>query len=76
MTDSTHRPSYVVCIKRGEEDLDLEVRKLYERLPDEDAESHGMYRILDESGEDYLYPQSFFVPIEAPDRLREALLAG
>ena len=62
---------FVICVKNDDaEDLDL--RKVYEVLPDRKASQDGYLRVIDESGEDYLYPQRFFVPIEVP---REAVKA-
>jgi hypothetical protein len=52
----------------------LELRKLYEVLPDEDAAIHGQVRIIDESGEDYLYPESFFAPVQLPVSTEERIL--
>ena len=54
--------NYVVCI-RAEESFDIEVRKIYEVLPDEVAAKRGYARVVDESGEDYLYPEEYFVPV-------------
>jgi hypothetical protein len=45
----------------------LQVRTIYAAISDPDAESHGMLRIVDESGEDYLFPASLFVPVEIPE---------
>jgi len=55
---------FVICIKNDGYPASLEVRKLYSRIPDSDAESHGQIRIVDESGEDYLYPEEYFRAIE------------
>ena len=64
---------FVVCISNdGAEDL--EPRKIYQILPDEAASSEGHLRVMDESGEDYLYPSEYFVPIELPEALEQALL--
>ena len=57
---------FVVCVKNTDYPASLEVRKLYARLPDSDAARHGQIRVIDESGEDYLYPESYFVPVELP----------
>ena len=57
---------FVVCIKNDDYPASLEVRKLYPRIPDSDAERHGQIRIVDESGEDYLYPEEYFRAIELP----------
>ncbi|MEK7757473.1 MAG: hypothetical protein AAB385_09725 [Planctomycetota bacterium] len=56
---------FAICVRnKGAEDL--EVRKVYELLPDVRAAREGYLRVIDESGEDYLYPATFFVPIELP----------
>jgi len=64
---------FVLCIKNdGCEDL--EIRKIYEVLPDENAAKDDYIRIIDESGEDYLYPLNYFYPIEIAANIRETLL--
>lgn len=65
--------TFAVCISNEGHPASLEIRKLYVVLPDEDAARHGMLRIIDESGEDYLYPASRFVPIELPPALAQTL---
>jgi hypothetical protein len=63
---------FVLCIaNRGAEDL--EVRKVYRVLPDKAATATGYLRVIDESGEDYLYPAGFFVAVEVPHKARRAL---
>ena len=52
---------------------DLEKRKIYKVLPDDEAKLEGYLRIIDESGEDYLYPESYFIPIQLPREAQEAL---
>ena len=52
---------------------DLEVRKTYQVVPDEDAISKGLIRVIDESGEDYLFPKEYFVPIELSSPIRTQL---
>ena len=52
--------SYVICV-RTEGAEDLEVRKLYRTLSDDSAATRGHLRVIDESGEDYLYPEEWFV---------------
>jgi len=64
----------VICVKNEGYAVSLERRKLYVALADAQAAKHGQLRIVDESGEDYLYPQEFFVPVELPDSLRRRLL--
>lgn len=61
---------FVVCIK-NEDCEDLELRKIYEVLPDEKAAEDDYLRIIDESGEDYLYPSIYFYPVELPQVVRE-----
>jgi hypothetical protein len=63
---------FVLCVKDGGYPESLEVRKVYRVLPDTDALSHGLIRVVDESGEDYLYPEDLFVPIEVPTAARPA----
>ncbi len=67
--------NYVVCI-RAEDSSDIEVRKIYEVLEDERASNRGYLRVLDESGEDYLYPQECFSPVELPETSVRALKAA
>ena len=57
---------FALCVKDGGYPASLEVRKIYRVRPDSDARQHGMIRVVDESGEDYLYPEDLFVPIEVP----------
>jgi len=65
---------FVVCVKNEGYPASLELYKIYRVIPDEDAAADGDIRIIDESGEDYLYPSSFFVPIKAPAAVKKALL--
>ncbi len=65
---------FVVCVNNEDYAASLELRKLYEVLPDEDAAIHGQVRIIDESGEDYLYPESFFAPVQLPVSTEERIL--
>jgi hypothetical protein len=55
---------------------DLERRKIYQVLPDEEAEKEGFLRVIDESGDDYLYPQSYFVLVQLPREAQDALQAA
>jgi hypothetical protein len=56
--------------------VSLEKRKIYLALSDADAEKHGLLRVIDESGEDYLYPSAFFLPIALPRSVEKALLSA
>lgn len=67
---------FVVCIKNDGYPASLELRKLYARLPDKRAEEMGMVRIVDESGEDYLYPASNFIPVALSARAKKAFAAS
>ena len=66
----------VVCLKNKGYEVSLERRKIYQVLADREAAEHRQIRVIDESGEDYLYPQSFFAPIELPQPIRRAVLAA
>ena len=63
---------YVICVRNGTYRASLQPRKVYRVLEDSSAEAHGMLRIIDESGEDYLFPETLFVPIELPTKARPA----
>ena len=72
----TSEKHLVVCLKNKGYDASLERRKIYQVLPDPRAAKHGLIRVIDESGEDYLYPQTFFAPIELPQPIRRAVIAA
>jgi len=63
---------FALCIENKDCE-DLEKRKIYRVIPDEESEREGYLRVIDESGEDYLYPQSYFVLVELPREAQEAL---
>lgn len=63
----------VVCTENSGYEASLELRKLYEAISDADAEKHGQLRVIDESGEDYLYPKSFFVAVKLPQPVVERI---
>ena len=65
---------FLLCIENEGYEASLELRKLYERLPDKEAERHKQVRIIDESGEDYLYPADFFAPIRLSAQTRTKLI--
>jgi hypothetical protein len=62
---------FVVCVDNHGYEVSLEMRKLYEIVVDVDAEKHGQIRVIDESGEDYLYPAAAFDRISLPDNIIE-----
>jgi len=63
---------YVVCINNEGYPASLEQLKIYRTLHDEQGKGHKLIRIIDESGEDYLYPADFFVPISVPEAVAKA----
>lgn len=63
MIDHLEGKRLVVCISNQGNEASLEQWKIYQSLPDEGAEKHGEIRIIDEEGEDYLYPSSCFSPV-------------
>jgi hypothetical protein len=65
----------VVCVENEGYPASLERRKIYVALRDAEAEKHGLIRIIDESGEDYLYPKTFFRRIALPQSVKRAVLA-
>ncbi len=67
-----HSTRYAICLKNTNCE-DLVIRKLYPILPDERAEQEQHIRVIDESGEDYLYPTSYFFIIELPQKVERAL---
>ena len=72
--DGTKR-RYVICLRNNGAE-DLEVRKLYEVVEDGTSEARGHLRVVDESGEDYLYPEELFAPVEVPEDTERALTAN
>ncbi len=67
------RKHFVICIDNRGYESSLETRKLYEVIPDRVAEKHHQIRVIDESGEDYLYPEEYFAPIRLPGVIKEKL---
>ena len=67
---------FAICLKNKGYEVSLEPRKIYQVLPDPDAAKHRQLRIIGESGEDYLYPESYFAAIELPKPVRKAVLAA
>ncbi|PYV49822.1 MAG: hypothetical protein DMG92_09860 [Acidobacteria bacterium] len=65
--------SYVLCIDNGGSPESLEVRKIYAVLPDQKAASREYIRVIDETGEDYLYPLKYFVPLDLSSEVIGAL---
>lgn len=67
---------FVICLKNKGYEVSLEPRKIYQALADREAEAHRQLRVIDESGEDYLYPANFFAAIELPPSIRKAVLTA
>jgi hypothetical protein len=65
---------FAVCVNNLDYPASLELHKIYRVLPDEDAASDGDLRVVDESGEDYLYPAEYFVLIELPEAVEKSFL--
>ena len=68
--------NYVLCVSNEKYQASLEARKIYQCIPDTQAEAHGQVRVIDESGEDYLYPRGLFIPIEIPKEATRAFAHG
>lgn len=64
---------FVLCVKNDDCD-DLERRKVYRVIPDKKADKDGYLRAVDESGEDYLYPASYFVRLNLPQEAEQAII--
>lgn len=66
VTEPAEPTRFVVCARNDGYELDLALRKVYEVLPDSSAERSGWIRVVDETGEDYLYPEIYFRPSDSP----------
>jgi len=67
------KKQYMICVDNRGYESSLEKRKLYEVMNDRKAEKYHQIRIIDESGEDYLYPESFFASVRLPMATKERL---
>lgn len=65
--------NFVICINNHGYEASLEQRKLYEVLPDEQASKHGQLRVIDESGEDYLFPKNMFINVALNEEIAEKM---
>jgi len=63
---------YVLCVRNGSYRASLQPRKVYRVLENSSGEAHALLRVVDDSGEDYLFPADLFVPIELPAKARPA----
>jgi hypothetical protein len=66
-------PQFAICVRNDDYPASLELRKLYPVLDDEFATQHGMIRVIDESGEDYLFPDEYFVRVSLPETVEKQL---
>ena len=66
--------TFLLCVENEGYEASLELRKLYEKLPDKEAESQNQVRIIDESGEDYLYPSDFFAHVRLPIQTKNRIV--
>ena len=67
-------PSFVVCINNRDYPASLELHKIYQVFTDDKIEADGEIRVVDESGEDYIYPAQWFVVVDLPLAVEESFL--
>jgi hypothetical protein len=75
MGQNNEKQVFMLCIENKDCE-DLERRKIYKVLPDSEAAKEGYVRVIDESGEDYLYPESYFISVQLLKKAQEALSIG
>jgi hypothetical protein len=68
-----NKKQFVICIENQDYPASLEIRKIYETALDEKAANLNLFRVIDESEEDYLYPKHYFMTIELPEEVEKAL---
>ena len=73
-TSKRSKSQFVVCVDNTNYPASLELHKIYEVVPDQDAAADGDVRVIDESGEDYLFSQDRFVPINLPAAVRRSFV--
>ncbi len=73
LTDMKRNGHFVICVGNKGYSASLELRKVYQVLPDKAALKLHQIRVIDESGEDYLYPEEFFVPVRLPQAVEQAV---
>lgn len=74
MPRKKQKDQFAICVRNKGYRASLELRKVYQVVPDPAAAARRHVRVIDESGEDYLYPEGFFVPIELPQAAEPAFL--
>lgn len=68
-----HEAQFVNCVGNRGYAASLELRKIYQALPDKAGSVHRQIRVIDESGEAYLYPEEYFVPVHLPEAIERAV---
>jgi hypothetical protein len=76
MIKTRRKKSFVVCLSNDGYEASLERRKIYVALRDVQAERDGLLRVVDESGEEYLYPKSRFAEVTLPREVQQAVIAA
>jgi hypothetical protein len=72
MSQTEANPRFLLCVRNEGYGASLELRKVYQSVPDAVAAGRHFVRVIDESGQDYLYPEDFFVHIELPQAAERA----
>ena len=75
MSQTELKTQFAICISNENYPASLEIRKVYQIKSDRQASKHNLIRVIDESGEDYLYPASYFVAIELPKAATSAFIS-
>jgi hypothetical protein len=75
MGDENTQPRFAICIQNAGHPDDLHLRTVYQVLPDESAARSNYIRVIDETGEDYLYPAEYFVFVEVPSEAAKSIMA-
>lgn len=70
---AAEHPRFAICVRNKDYEASLELRKLYPVLEDEFGAKHGMIRVIDESGEDYLFPNEYFLAVSLPQAVEKRL---
>ena len=73
---SSARRRFVICVRNDGYEVSLERRKIYVSTEDEEAKAHKLIRVVDELGDDYLFPEKMFIPIDLPQPIRRAVLTA
>jgi len=74
MNHRNSEPRFVICVHNKDYPASLELRKIYRVLTDKSVAKHKLIRVIDESGQDYLYPAAYFIPIALPKATEKAVL--